>query len=80
MHKNVSYHISDRILGIHVAVRSKDYFVTLGTTLENISTDLGGSHPALAQRLNDLAFDLDYLQRNYIIIPKAEAGESPQAG
>lgn len=80
MPKNASAHASDKILGIHVAVRSKDYFVTLGTILENISTDLGSSHPALAQRLNDLAFELDFLQRNYSIIPKTEAGGSPQAG
>jgi hypothetical protein len=62
--------IPARILRIDAAVSSEDYFATLGVTLENVSMDIEDGNPALAQALNDLTYDLEYLQRNYAIVRK----------
>lgn len=59
-----------RIPRVDAAVRSKDYFTTLATTIETIRMDIEDDNPAIAQALDNLVYDLEYLQRHYAIVSK----------
>jgi hypothetical protein len=53
-------------------VRSGDYFITLGTTLDTIAAELPEtSVTASSLALAKLASELDYIQRHYHIIKKS---------
>jgi hypothetical protein len=64
--------ISFRIPRLDAAVRSNDYFTTLATTLETIRMDIEDDNPTIAQALDNLVYDLEYLQRRYSIVKKAD--------
>ena len=57
---------------VDAAVRSLDYFITLATTLETISMDINDECPAIVPILDTLVNDLEYLQRNYMIVKKTK--------
>ena len=60
-----------RIPRLDAAVRSNDYFTTLATTLETLKMDIEDDSPAIAQALDNLVYDLEYLQRRYAIVKKS---------
>jgi hypothetical protein len=54
-------------------VRSKDYLIALATTLETISMDIEDDNPSAAQALDNLVYDLGYIEQHYALGKKPEA-------
>jgi hypothetical protein len=61
---------------LDAAVRSRDYFITLATTLEAIGLELSRDNPAAAQAIDATVADLEYLQQHYAIVRKSQAHQA----